>query len=77
MTFGLEAAGVAVPLVNYHNGWGAEKIAPERVRVSDVEGAVRLLVEAGKLFPSRTLRGVLRQRLSRRRDLSAAQLAAR
>jgi endoglucanase len=77
LTFGLEAAGVAVPLVNYHNGWGAKKIAPERVRVSDVEGAVRLLVEAGKLFPSKTLRGVLRSRLGKRRDLSAAQLAAR
>ncbi|MFX7548949.1 hypothetical protein ABTJ50_21645, partial [Acinetobacter baumannii] len=29
-TFGLEAAGVAVPLVNYHNGWGADAVAPER-----------------------------------------------
>lgn len=77
LTFGLEAAGVAVPLVNYHNGWGAKKIAPERVRVSDVEGAVRLLVEAAKLFPAKTLRGVLRERLTKRRNLSAAQLAAR
>ncbi|HXS99347.1 MAG TPA: M20/M25/M40 family metallo-hydrolase [Elusimicrobiota bacterium] len=77
LTFGLEAAGVAVPLVNYHNGWGAEKIAPERVRVSDVEGAVRLLVEAAKLFPSKILRGTLRDRLTKRRALSAAALAAR
>lgn len=75
LTFGLEAAGVAVPLVNYHNGWGAEKIAPERVRVSDVEGAVRLLVDASRLFPSKILRGALRARLTKRRDLSAAALA--
>jgi endoglucanase len=66
LTFGLEAAGVAVPLVNYHNGWGAKAVAPERVRLSDVEGAVRLLVEAGKLFPAKTLRGVLRSRLTKR-----------
>jgi putative aminopeptidase FrvX len=74
LTFGLEAAGVAVPLVNYHNGWGAARIAPERVRVSDVEGAVRLLVETARLFPSRTLRGALRARLTKRRDLSARAL---
>ena len=66
LTFGLEAAGVAVPLVNYHNGWGADAVAPERVRLSDVEGAVRLLVEAAKLFPTKTLRGTLRARLTKR-----------
>ncbi|MBI3566207.1 MAG: M20/M25/M40 family metallo-hydrolase [Elusimicrobia bacterium] len=65
-TFGYEAAGVAVPLVNYHNGWGADAVAPERVRVSDVEGAVRLLVEAARLFPAKTLRGTLRARLTAR-----------
>ena len=66
LTFGLEAAGVAVPLVNYHNGWGADAVAPERVHLSDVEGAVRLLVEAARLFPAKTLRGVLRARLAKR-----------
>ncbi|MDE2490372.1 MAG: M20/M25/M40 family metallo-hydrolase [Elusimicrobia bacterium] len=65
-TFGLEAAGLAVPLVNYHNGWGAKAVAPERVRVSDVEGAARLLVEAARLFPRQTLRGTLRARLAKR-----------
>lgn len=63
--FGFEAAGLAVPLVNYHNGWGARKIAAERVRLSDVEGGVRLLVEAAKLFPSKVLRGSVRARLAR------------
>jgi endoglucanase len=74
LTFGLEAAGVAVPLVNYHNGWGADAVAPERVRLSDVEGAVRLLVEAAKLFPSKILRGALRARLTKRHAGSAAAL---
>ncbi|MDE2143678.1 MAG: M20/M25/M40 family metallo-hydrolase [Elusimicrobia bacterium] len=74
LTFGLEAAGVAVPLVNYHNGWGADAVAPERVRTSDVEGAVRLLVEAAKLFPAQTLRGALRARLTRRHLASAKSL---
>ena len=65
LAFGLEAAGVAVPLVNYHNGWGAKKAGPEMVRLSDVEGATRLLVETARLFPSRTLRGRLRGRLEK------------
>ena len=73
-TFGLEAAGVAVPLVNYHNGWGADAVAPERVRLSDVEGAVRLLVEAARLFPAKILRGGLRARLTARHAASAAAL---
>jgi endoglucanase len=76
LTFGLESAGVAVPLVNYHNGWGAEAVAPERVRVSDVEGAVRLLVETAKLFPSKILRGTLRTRLTKRHAASAPALRA-
>ncbi len=75
-TFGLEAAGVAVPLINYHNGWGADAVAPERVRASDAEGAVKLLVETARLFSGRPLRGVLRERLSRRRELSASFLGA-
>ncbi|MFI5347803.1 MAG: M28 family peptidase [Elusimicrobiota bacterium] len=74
LTFGLEAAGVAVPLVNYHNGWGADAVAPERVRTSDVEGAVRLLVEAGRLFPKKMLRGTLRARLTKRHADSAPAL---
>ena len=28
--FGYEAGGVAVPLVNYHNGWGADAVSPRR-----------------------------------------------
>ena len=75
LAFGFEAGGVAVPLVNYHNGWGADAVAPERVRVSDVEGAVRLLVEAARLFPARTLRGALSARLARRHAAAAAALA--
>lgn len=66
-TFGYEAAGVAIPLVNYHNGWGAKAIGPEKVRREDVDGAVRLLVEAARLFPTHAaLRGRLRERLAAR-----------
>lgn len=72
--FGYEAAGVAVPLVNYHNGWGADAVAPEKVRVSDVEGAVKLLVEAAKLFPEMKLRGALRAGLKKRHAATASQL---
>ena len=66
--FGYEAGGVAIPLVNYHNGWGAEAVAPEKVRLSDVEGGVRLVAEAAKRFGAATLRGVLRARLEKRHD---------
>lgn len=66
LAFGYEAGGVAIPLVNYHNGWGAEKIAPEKVRLEDLNGIVALLVEAAKLFPKATLRGTLRPRLAAR-----------
>jgi endoglucanase len=72
--FGFEAAGLAVPLVNYHNGWGAQAVAPERVRLPDVEGAVRLLVEGAKLFSKRTLRGALHRRLARRHHLAKSYL---
>lgn len=65
MAFGYEASGVAVPLVNYHNGWGADAISPEKVRLEDVSGAVSLLVEAARLFPKRRLRGALRRRLEK------------
>jgi len=77
LVFGFESAGVAIPLVNYHNGWGAKAVAPERVRVKDAEGAVRLLVEAARLFPKRTLRGVLRSRLRDRHGLASKALAIR
>jgi len=66
LAFGFESGGVAVPLVNYHNGWGADAVAPERVRLSDVEGGVKLLVEASKLFGAKVLRGALRSRLEKR-----------
>ncbi len=65
-TFGYESAGVAVPLVNYHNGWGAKAIGPEKVRVEDAAGAERLLIEAARLFPASVLRGTLRRRLTAR-----------
>lgn len=68
LAFGYEAGGVAIPLVNYHNGWGAEAVAPEKVRLSDVEGGVRLLAEAAKRFGAATLRGALRTRLEKRHD---------
>lgn len=64
--FGYEAGGLAIPLVNYHNGLTDAAIAPEMVRLSDAEGAVELLLRAAKLFPSKTLRGVLRRRLAKR-----------
>lgn len=73
--FGYEAAGVAVPLLNYHNGWGAKAVAPERVRVSDVEDCIALLEAAGRLFPAAGLRGALRSRLELRHRQSAAQLS--
>ena len=75
LAFGYEAGGVAVPLVNYHNGWGAKAVAPERVRVSDFEGCVALLVEAAKRFQKKTLRGALRARLTARHAGEARNLA--
>ncbi len=70
LAFGYEAGGVAIPLVNYHNGWGAKAIAEERVRASDVRGAVRLLVAAAKAFSKAVPRGSLRRRLSERHRLN-------
>lgn len=75
LAFGYESGGVAIPLVNYHNGWGAEKIAPEMVRLSDVNGSVRLLVEASKFFSGKMLRGALRSRLEKRHDAERRSLA--
>ena len=66
LAFGYEAGGVAVPLVNYHNGWGADAVAAEKVRLSDVEGATALLLAAAKAFPSQLRRGGMRRRLSER-----------
>lgn len=74
LAFGFESAGVAVPLVNYHNGWGAKAVAPEMVRVSDVEGAVDLLEEAARQFPSFKLRGQMRSWLTKRHADSARSL---
>lgn len=74
LAWGFEAGGAAVPLVNYHNGWGAKKIAPEMVRKSDVDGLVKLLVEAARLFPKTVLRGALRGHLEKRHDLSRRRL---
>jgi putative aminopeptidase FrvX len=73
LAFGYEAGGAAVPLLNYHNGWGAEAVAAEKVRLSDLEGMVSLLFNAAKLFPERALRGVVRRRLSER--LKSARIA--
>lgn len=73
--FGYEAAGVAVPLVNYHNGWGASAVAAEKVRLPDIEGCVRLLVEAARLFPKTLLRAGLRRRLEKRHRDNARFLA--
>jgi endoglucanase len=75
--FGYEAGGVAVPLVNYHNGWGADAVAPEKVRLSDVEGGVRLLVSASKLFGAKMLRGAMRTRLEKRHDSEKLGLRGR
>ncbi len=75
LAFGYEAGGVAVPLVNYHNGWGAKAVAPEKVRIDDAQACVSLLVEAARLFPGRTLRGALRRRLEQRHSESQVLLA--
>jgi len=72
--FGYEAAGVALPLVNYHNGIGARRIAPEMVRVEDVLGCVELLLAAARLFPAAPLRGVWRRRLGLRQRRSGTLL---
>jgi endoglucanase len=73
-SFGYETAGVALPLVNYHNGIGARRIAPEMVRVADVLGCVELLLAAVRLFPGAPLRGEWRRRLELRQRRSAGLL---
>jgi endoglucanase len=69
-SFGYEAAGVALPLVNYHNGIGARRIAPEMVRTGDAAGCVGLLLAAARLFPGAQLRGAWRRRLDARQRRS-------
>lgn len=75
LAFGYEASGVAVPLVNYHNGWGAKAVAAEKVRLRDVAGAVSLLVETARLFPSFKLRAGLRAGLEIRHRKNVRNLA--
>lgn len=76
LAFGLEAGGVAIPLVNYHNGWGAAAVAPEKVRLSDVEDGVDLIAEAARRFGAAMLRGALRARLEKRHDGEKRRLSA-
>ncbi|HAM34861.1 MAG TPA: hypothetical protein DEB40_04655 [Elusimicrobia bacterium] len=73
-SFGFEAAGVALPLVNYHNGIGAKAIAPEMIRAADASGCVELLLEAARRFPAAPLRGHWRRRLEARRRKNAKLL---
>jgi endoglucanase len=75
-SFGYETAGVALPLVNYHNGIGGRRIAPEMVRAADAAGCVELLLEAARLFPAAALRGTWRRRLEARHRLSSRRLGA-
>jgi endoglucanase len=56
-TYGYEAGGVAIPLVNYHNGWGAKMIGPEKVRLEDVAGIQELLVQPRASSPSTSCAG--------------------
>ncbi|MBI5208883.1 MAG: hypothetical protein HY927_02795 [Elusimicrobia bacterium] len=63
LAFGFQAAGLAIPLVNYHNR-GLKGLEPEKVRLGDIEPAVRLLVSAARRFPDAGLRGGLRRRLT-------------
>jgi hypothetical protein len=72
--FGYEAGGLAIPLVNYHNGLRDGAIAAEKVRLSDVAGAVALLLEAAR--QRRVLLDVLPVRGERRSD-DRAELPAR
>lgn len=73
-SFGYETAGVALPLVNYHNGIGCKRIAPEMVKAADAAGCVELLVEAARLFPETPLRGTWRRKLEARHKLGTRRL---
>ncbi len=71
--FGYEAGGLAIPLVNYHNR-GLRRVAPEMVKIADIQPAVEVLLAAAKLFPGKTLRGALRTRLAGRLKKMAPRL---
>lgn len=73
LAYGYETAGVAIPLVNYHNG-GPGKVAPEMVRREDAEGMIELMVESARLFPEAVLRGTMRSRLSQRHHRLSKEL---
>ena len=46
----------------------------ELIRLSDAEGAVRLLVAAARLFPAKILRGSLRAQLEKRHECARIDL---
>ena len=71
---GYESGGVAIPLVNYHNGLMDKAIAAEKVALSDVDGAVELLAAAAALFGTKNMRGVMRRRLTKLHADNAARL---
>lgn len=73
LSYGYESAGVAVPLINYHNG-GDGQVEAEKVHLSDVAGSVAFLVEAAKRFAAASLRGRLRARLDARHKTMAPLL---
>lgn len=64
---GFAAGGMAIPLLNYHNG-GDGRIDREAVATEDVVTAVELLTETLKLLPESSYlsRGRLRQKIAER-----------
>jgi putative aminopeptidase FrvX len=73
LAFGYESAGLAIPLVNYHNS-GDKGVAPEMVRLDDVDNAVRLLVEIARAWPQASPRGKMKEKLSARLKAMRPQL---
>lgn len=67
LAYGYAAAGLAIPLLNYHNR-GAGRIDREGVAVSDVEGGLALLNELVQSLPGSEYRtrGSLRHRIDTR-----------
>ncbi len=69
--FGIKAAGMAVPLGNYHNQKENGKPGPEQISLSDVENAVKILVKFYKIIrikkelPSASYKKVLLQELKK------------
>ena len=49
--FGVKAAGISVPLGNYHNCGPDDTIAPEFVELSDIEGLLALMAAMVGEFP--------------------------